>query len=126
MLPFSLGLWFFENESFTEISTLLGGRLVQFLDMLNQNSSRFLRVTIYRNAKVENNNQGILTIIELIDERIRHIDDAIEKLEKYQENFITKCFEKAETIVRDLEKLPGLSKIKFGGKDINIIKVSFQ
>ena len=47
----------------------------------------------------------------------------IEKLEKYQENFITKCFEKAETIVRDLEKLPGLSKIKFGGKDINIIKL---
>ena len=43
--------------------------------------------------------------------------------EKYQENFITKCFEKAETIVRDLEKLPGLSKIKFGGKDINIIKL---
>jgi hypothetical protein len=37
--------------------------------------------------------------------------------------FITKCFEKAETIVRDLEKLPGLSKIKFGGKDINIIKL---
>lgn len=70
-----------------------------------------------------NNNQGILTIIELIDERIRHIDEAIEKLEKYQENFITKCFEKAETIVRDLEKLPGLSKIKFGGKDINIIKL---
>ena len=59
MLLFSLGLWFFENESFTEISTLLGGRLVQFLDMLNQNSSRFLRVTIYRNAKVENNNQGM-------------------------------------------------------------------
>ena len=74
-------------------------------------------------SEAENNNQGILTIIELIDERIRHIDEAIEKLEKYQENFITKCFEKAETIVRDLEKLPGLSKIKFGGKDINIIKL---
>ena len=74
-------------------------------------------------SEAENNNQGISTIIELIDERIRHIDEAIEKLEKYQENFITKCFEKAETIVRDLEKLPGLSKIKFGGKDINIIKL---
>ena len=74
-------------------------------------------------SEAENNNQGILTIIELINERIRHIDEAIEKLEKYQENFITKCFEKAETIVRDLEKLPGLSKIKFGGKDINIIKL---
>ena len=74
-------------------------------------------------SEAENNNQGILTIIELIDEKIRHIDEAIEKLEKYQENFITKCFEKAETIVRDLEKLPGLSKIKFGGKDINIIKL---
>ena len=74
-------------------------------------------------SEAENNNQGILTIIDLINERIRHIDEAIEKLEKYQENFITKCFEKAETIVRDLEKLPGLSKIKFGGKDINIIKL---
>lgn len=70
-----------------------------------------------------NNNQGIEVIIELIDEKIRHIEEALEKLEQYQENFITKCFEKAETIVRDLEKLPGLSKIKIGGKDINIIKL---
>ena len=45
--------------SFTDISTLLGGRLVQFLDMLNHNSSRFFRVSIYRNAKVENDNQGM-------------------------------------------------------------------
>lgn len=37
--------------------------------------------------------------------RIRHIDEAIEKLEKYQENFITKCFEKAETIVRRFGKI---------------------
>lgn len=67
--------------------------------------------------------QGISTIIESLDENIRHIEEALKVLEGYQENFITKCFEKAETIVRDLEKLPGLSRIKIGGKDINIIKL---
>ena len=74
-------------------------------------------------SEAENNNQGILTIIDLISSKIKSINEDIQRLEKYQENFITKCFEKAETIVRDLEKLPGLSKIKFGGKDINIIKL---
>ncbi len=66
---------------------------------------------------------GITTIIETLEEKIRHIDEALEILESYQENFITKCFEKAENIVRDLEKLPGLSRIKISGKDTNIIKL---
>ena len=66
---------------------------------------------------------GIETIIENLEEKIRHIEDALRRLEGYQENFMTKCFEKAETIVRDLEKLPGLSRIKIGGKDVNIIKL---
>ena len=66
---------------------------------------------------------GISTIIENLEEKIRHIEDALKRLEGYQENFMTKCFEKAETIVRDLEKLPGLSRIKIGGKDVNIIKL---
>lgn len=66
---------------------------------------------------------GIAIIIENLEERIRHIEDALKRLEGYQENFMTKCFEKAETIVRDLEKLPGLSRIKIGGKDVNIIKL---
>lgn len=67
--------------------------------------------------------KGIFIIIESLEEKIRHIEEALKVLESYQENFITKCFEKAETIVRDLEKLPGLSRIKIGGKDINIIKL---
>lgn len=66
---------------------------------------------------------GITTIIETLEEKIRHIEEALKLLESYQENFITKCFEKAETIVRDLEKLPGLSRIKINGKDTNIIKL---
>ena len=66
---------------------------------------------------------GIVTIIEMLEEKIRHIEEALELLESYQDNFITKCFERAETIVRDLEKLPGLSRIKIGGKDTNIIKL---
>ena len=66
---------------------------------------------------------GFDEIISLLDEKIRHIDEALKELEGYQQNFITKCFEKAETIVRDLNKLPGLSRIKIGGKDINIIKL---
>lgn len=74
-------------------------------------------------SDVEIIENGISTIIEMLEERIRHIDEALKHLESYQENFITKCFEKAETIVRDLEKLPGLSRIKIGGKDTNIIKL---
>lgn len=66
---------------------------------------------------------GFDEIISLLNEKIRHIDEALKELEGYQQNFITKCFEKAETIVRDLNKLPGLSRIKIGGKDINIIKL---
>lgn len=66
---------------------------------------------------------GIAIIIEMLEEKIRHIEEALELLESYQDNFITKCFERAETIVRDLEKLPGLSRIKIGGKDTNIIKL---
>lgn len=76
--------------------------------------------------KLEECNQvenGISIIIEQLEEKIRHIEEALKNLEGYQQNFITKCSEKAETIVRDLEKLPGLSKIKIGGKDINIIKL---
>lgn len=72
-------------------------------------------------AKIVEN--GITIIIEQLEEKIRHIEEALRHLEGYQNNFITKCFEKAETIVRDLEKLPGLSRIKIGGKDINIIKI---
>lgn len=71
----------------------------------------------------ENIGNGINTIVDTLDEKLRHIEEALKNLEIYQENFITKCFEKAETIVRDLEKLPGLSKIKIGGKDVNIIKL---
>lgn len=66
---------------------------------------------------------GINIIIEQLEEKIKHIDEALKYLESYQENFITKCFEKAEIIVKDLEKLPSLSKIKIGGKDIPIIKM---
>ncbi len=67
--------------------------------------------------------EGLNKILDIFDERINHIDMALANLEKYQENFITKCFEKAEMVVRDLVKLPGLSKIKIGGRDINIIKL---
>ena len=67
---------------------------------------------------------GISTIIEMLEEKIRHIEEALKLLESYQKNFITKCFEKAETILRDLEKLPGLSRIKINGKDTNIIKLN--
>ena len=74
-------------------------------------------------SETETIGNGISTIIETLEEKIRHIEEALKLLESYQENFITKCFEKAETIVRDLEKLPGLSRIKINGKDTNIIKL---
>ncbi len=66
---------------------------------------------------------GITIIIGNLEEKIRHINEALKILEGYQQNFITKCYEKAETVVRDLNKLPGLSRIKIGGKDVNIIKL---
>ena len=67
--------------------------------------------------------EGIAEIIRNLEEKINHINDALKMLEGYQQNFITKCTEKAETIVIDLNKLPGLSRIKIGGKDVNIIKL---
>lgn len=66
---------------------------------------------------------SIQSIIELIQNRIENIENILKNLSEYQQKFITKCYEKAETVVRDLNKLPNLSKIKINGKNINMIKL---
>lgn len=66
---------------------------------------------------------GIEQNIDLIEQKIENIEKSLKSLSEYQEKFIYKCYEKSEVIVRDLNKLPGLSRIKIGGKDISIIKL---
>lgn len=66
---------------------------------------------------------GIEENILLIDEKIIHIEEALKSLAEYQEQFNSKCFEKAEVVVRDLNKLSGLSRIKIAGKETNIVKL---
>ncbi len=70
--------------------------------------------------------KGIEENISLIDEKIVHIEEALKSLAEYQEQFNGKCFEKAEVVVRDLNKLSGLSRIKIAGKETNIVKLELQ
>lgn len=74
-----------------------------------------------REAQIVTN--GIEENISLIEEKIIHIEEALKALEEYKEQFNSKCFEKAEVVVRDLNKLSGLSRIKIAGKEINIVKL---
>lgn len=74
-------------------------------------------------SEAERVKRGIEENILLIDEKIVHIEEALKSLAEYQEQFNSKCFEKAEVVVRDLNKLSGLSRIKIAGKETNIVKL---
>lgn len=67
--------------------------------------------------------KSINEIIEHIKLKIDNIDVILKDLAEYQQKFVTKCYEKAETVVNDLKKLPSLSRIKINGKKVNMIKL---
>lgn len=69
---------------------------------------------------------GIEENLSLIDEKLVHIEETLKSLAEYQEQFNSKCFEKAEVVVRDLNKLSGLSRIKIAGKETNIVKLELH
>ena len=66
---------------------------------------------------------SINEVIENIKLKIDNIDVILKDLAEYQQKFVTKCYEKAETVVNDLKKLPNLSRIKINGKKVNMIKL---
>ena len=70
--------------------------------------------------------KGIEENISLIGEKLVHIEETLKSLAEYQEQFNSKCFEKAEVVVRDLNKLSGLSRIKIAGKETNIVKLELH
>ena len=82
------------------------------------------RLNIPVNSEECNNiEKSINEVIENIKLKIDNIDVILKDLAEYQQKFVTKCYEKAETVVNDLKKLPNLSRIKINGKKVNMIKL---
>jgi len=63
--------------------------------------------------------------IHIINEQMQKIQDDIEVLQSYQEEFNRQCIQRAEWILEKLKKFPSLSRIELNGAAKNMIEARF-
>ncbi|MDD2215438.1 MAG: hypothetical protein PHR60_04185 [Eubacteriales bacterium] len=82
--------------------------------------------TPYSKAQCLSRRDAFIEYIANIEEQMRKISNDILQLEKYQEDFVQRCVQRAELVLGHLRKLESLSRIQVYGRRTNMIELRLQ
>ncbi len=63
--------------------------------------------------------------IAIIDEKVDKIQEDINLLKSYQDEFVQRCIKRADSVLDILKKFPALSRIQVEGKRENMVRMDF-